>query len=33
VKKPGTVIVTSAIRGAMKKAATRAEAFSLIKGK
>lgn len=32
VKKPGTVIVTSAIRGAMKKAATRAEAFSLIKG-
>lgn len=33
VKKPGTVIVTSAIRGAMKRAATRAEAFSLIKGK
>jgi GTP cyclohydrolase I len=32
VKKPGTFIVTSAIRGAMKKAATRAEAFSLIKG-
>ena len=32
VKKPGTFIVTSAIRGAMKKTATRAEAFSLIKG-
>ena len=33
MKKPGTIMVTSAIRGAMKKAATRAEAFSLIKGK
>jgi GTP cyclohydrolase I len=33
VKKPGTLTVTSAIRGAMKSAATRAEALSLIKGK
>lgn len=33
VKKPGTLTVTSAIRGAMRAAATRAEAFSLIKGK
>ncbi|OGC43214.1 GTP cyclohydrolase I FolE [candidate division WOR-3 bacterium RBG_13_43_14] len=33
VKKPGTLTVTSAIRGAMKSAPTRAEAFSLIKGK
>ncbi len=33
VKKPGTHTVTSAIRGAMRAAATRAEAFSLIKGK
>jgi GTP cyclohydrolase I len=33
VKKPGTLTVTSAIRGAMRRAATRAEAFSLIKGK
>jgi GTP cyclohydrolase I len=33
VKKPGTRTVTSAIRGVMKSAATRAEAFSLIKGK
>jgi len=33
VKKPGTSTVTSAIRGAMRNAATRAEAFSLIKGK
>jgi len=32
VKKPGAVIITSAIRGAMRPAATRAEAFSLIKG-
>lgn len=32
VKKPGTLTVTSAIRGAMRKTATRAEAFSLIKG-
>lgn len=32
VKKPGTLTVTSAIRGAMRRAATRAEAFSLIKG-
>jgi GTP cyclohydrolase I len=33
VKKPGTLTVTSAIRGAMRRAATRAEALSLIKGK
>jgi len=33
VKKPGTLTVTSAIRGVMKSAATRAEAFSLITGK
>lgn len=33
VKKPGTLTVTSAIRGAMRRPATRAEAFSLIKGK
>ncbi len=33
VKKPGTLTITSAIRGVMKSAATRAEAFSLIKGK
>jgi GTP cyclohydrolase I len=33
VKKPGTLTVTSAIRGVMRSAATRAEAFSLIKGK
>lgn len=33
VKKPGTLTVTSAIRGVMQSAATRAEAFSLIKGK
>ncbi len=33
VKKPGTLTVTSAIRGAMRAAPTRAEAFSLIKGK
>lgn len=33
VKKPGTMTVTSAIRGVMRSAATRAEAFSLIKGK
>jgi GTP cyclohydrolase I len=33
VKKPGTRTVTSAIRGVMKSAATRAEAFSLITGK
>ncbi len=33
VKKPGTHTVTSAIRGVMRSAATRAEAFSLIKGK
>ena len=32
VKKPGTLTVTSAIRGVMRSAATRAEAFSLIKG-
>lgn len=33
VKKSGTLTVTSAIRGVMRSAATRAEAFSLIKGK
>ncbi len=33
VKKPGTMTVTSAIRGVMQSTATRAEAFSLIKGK
>lgn len=33
VKKPGTFTVTSAIRGVMRSTATRAEAFSLIKGK
>ncbi|MCK4940696.1 GTP cyclohydrolase I FolE [candidate division WOR-3 bacterium] len=33
VKKPGTLTVTSAIRGVMRSGATRAEAFSLIKGK
>jgi GTP cyclohydrolase I len=33
VKKPGTRTVTSAIRGVMRSAATRAEAFSLITGK
>ncbi len=33
VKKPGTLTVTSAIRGVMQSTATRAEAFSLIKGK
>lgn len=33
VKKPGTRTVTSAIRGVMRSAPTRAEAFSLIKGK
>lgn len=32
VKKPGTLTVTSAIRGVMRSAATRAEALSLIKG-
>lgn len=31
VKKPGTLTVTSAMRGGMRKEATRAEAFSLIK--
>lgn len=33
VKKPGTMTVTSAIRGAMRSAATRAEALALIKGR
>jgi len=33
VKKPGTLTVTSAIRGVMRSTATRAEAFSLIKDK
>ena len=32
VKKPGSVTTTSAMRGVMRKEATRAEAFSLIKG-
>lgn len=33
IKKPGSLAVTSAIRGAMHNAPTRAEAFALIKGK
>jgi GTP cyclohydrolase I len=33
VKKPGSLTVTSAMRGVMRKDATRAEAFALIKGK
>jgi GTP cyclohydrolase I len=33
VKKPGSLTVTSAMRGIMRKEATRAEAFALIKGK
>ena len=32
VKKPGSLTVTSAMRGVMRKQPTRAEAFSLIKG-
>jgi GTP cyclohydrolase I len=32
VKKPGSVTTTSAMRGVMRKQATRAEAFALIKG-
>ena len=32
VKKPGSVTTTSAMRGVMRKEATRAEAFALIKG-
>jgi len=32
VKKPGSMTVTSAIRGCLRKEATRAEAFALIKG-
>lgn len=32
VKKPGSVTTTSAMRGVLRKEATRAEAFSLIKG-
>jgi GTP cyclohydrolase I len=33
VKKPGSLTVTSAMRGIMRKQATRSEAFALIKGK
>ncbi len=33
VRKPGHIAVTSAIRGVMRKPATRAEAFSLIKNR
>ncbi|KPJ53811.1 GTP cyclohydrolase [candidate division TA06 bacterium DG_24] len=33
VKKPGSLTVTSAMRGIMRKEATRAEAFALIKGR
>jgi GTP cyclohydrolase I len=33
VRKPGSRTVTSAVRGAMRDAATRAEAMSLIVGK
>ncbi len=33
VKKPGSKTVTSAIRGGMRRAATRAEAFALIRGR
>lgn len=32
VKKPGSVTITSAIRGCLRREATRAEAFALIKG-
>ncbi|MCK4597584.1 GTP cyclohydrolase I, partial [bacterium] len=32
VKKPGSTTTTSAMRGVMRKEATRGEAFSLIKG-
>lgn len=32
IKKPGSITITSAIRGILRKEATRAEAFSLIKG-
>ncbi|MCP4570081.1 MAG: GTP cyclohydrolase I FolE [FCB group bacterium] len=32
IKKPGSVTITSAIRGCLRKEATRAEAFALIKG-
>jgi GTP cyclohydrolase I len=32
IKKPGSMTVTSAIRGCLRKEATRAEAFALIKG-
>jgi GTP cyclohydrolase I len=32
VKKPGSLTITSAVRGAFEKVATRQEAFSLIKG-
>ncbi|MRR09813.1 GTP cyclohydrolase I FolE, partial [bacterium] len=33
VKKPGSRVVTSAIRGGMKRESTRLEALSLIQGK
>ncbi|MDI6786046.1 MAG: GTP cyclohydrolase I FolE [bacterium] len=33
VKKPGSITVTSAVRGAFKNEATRAEAFSIIKSR
>lgn len=33
IKKPGSITITSAIRGCLRKDATRAEAFALIKGK
>jgi GTP cyclohydrolase IA len=32
IKKPGSVTITSAIRGCLRREATRAEAFALIKG-
>jgi GTP cyclohydrolase I len=33
LKKPGSVTITSAIRGTLRKDALRKEAFALIKGK